>query len=244
MRIVGSEAYWGEVQKRLVEHGFDPGPIDGARGDMTDGALIRFKASRNLRPRAYIGPATEEALMAEPDATLGDEPHWLTVARRYLGLREVPGARDHPQIVSWWSDINAGWFDDDETPWCGAFVGGVLAEAGLPVLVSDGARARAWEDWGQGLDVPAVGAIVTFFRGGLEAGSGHVAFVVGRSRAGRVACLGGNQDDAVTIAEYDERRASSWGVTSYRWPENHPLPENQGMEALPVMSVTSGGRVT
>ncbi len=244
MRIASSERYWSEIQKRLSRHGFDPGPIDGRRGDMTDGALIRFKASRNLRPRPYVGLDTEEVLMMDPQDDGGDAPRWLAIARGYLGLREIPGARHHPQIVSWWSDINAGWFDDDETPWCGAFVGGVLAEAGVPILARDGARARAWESWGRALDGPAVGAVVTFFRGGRDSKTGHVAFVIGRSTTGRIVCLGGNQADAVTIAEYDVERGSSWGVSAYRWPEEHPLPPHRHMAELPIVSAIAGGQVT
>ena len=245
MRLETSEAYWSEVQTRLAAHGFDPGAIDGQRGERTDGALIRFKASRGLRRRAYVGLGTEAALMDEPQLTTdGEAPRWMEVAGRYLGLREMVGARHNPQILSWWLDIDSGWFKDDETPWCGAFVGGVLAEAGLSVPSRDGARARAWEDWGQGLDEPAVGAVVTFFRGGRESGSGHVAFVAGRGRGGRIACLGGNQSDAVSVAEYEEQRGSSWGVTSYRWPDGEPLPERRGMDALPPMSAVAGGQVT
>lgn len=245
MRLDASRSYWSEVQTRLAAHGFDPGTIDGDRGERTDGALVRFKASRGLRRRAYVGPETEAALMDEPlPAAEAEDPRWMEIARRYLGLREVVGASHNPQILSWWLDINSGWFKDDETAWCGAFVGGVLAEAGLPVLARDGARARAWEAWGRPLDRPAIGAVVTFYRNGLASGAGHVAFVAGRGRRGRIACIGGNQGDAVSIAEFDERAGSSWGVTSYRWPEGEPLPERLGMDALPPVSAAAGGPVT
>lgn len=228
--------YWLAVQQALKDHGFDPGAINGVRGSKTDGALIQFKSSRGLRLRPYIGPLTEEKLWAAPEAVAVQSawPPWLNVAHNYLGLKEIPGARDNPQIVTWWSDIGAGWFDDDETPWCGAFIGGTLLEAGLPILSSSQApRARAWENWGQRLDGPAVGAVVVFRRGSPSSGSGHVAFVLGK-RNGRLVCLGGNQSNAVTVANFDPGR-----VTAYRWPPSEQLPSAVGMDKLP--NVTEAG---
>jgi uncharacterized protein (TIGR02594 family) len=55
------------------------------------------------------------------------DPKWIAKARGYLGLREVAGKQHNPQILAWWKAIGASWYKDDETPWCGAFVGGVLA---------------------------------------------------------------------------------------------------------------------
>ncbi|MEM0908566.1 MAG: TIGR02594 family protein [Pseudomonadota bacterium] len=259
-----SKAYWSAVQTRLKEHGFNPGDVDGERGEKTDGALIQFKASVGLRARPYIGPVTEEALAEKPQprapappgggggggaSPMEGEPHWMGVARGYLGLKEIVGARHNPQILSWWSDINAG-FTDDETPWCGAFVGGVLAEAGLEVLSRGGARARAWEAWGKGLSGPAVGCVVTFFRKGRSSGSGHVGFVAGKSSSGRLLVLGGNQNNSVNISSYAlERDANNngvpeWGVSSYRWPDGEPMPADTGMGTLPLLSAGAGGRVT
>ena len=224
-----SRKYWATVQQALKDHGFDPGEINGTRGAMTDGALIRFKASRGLKPRAYIGPQTEAKLWAEPRAVSEAWPNWLTIAHKYLGLKEIPGVEDNPQIVTWWSEIGAGWFDDDETPWCGAFVGGTLLEAKIPILPSTQApRARAWENWGEELNGPAVGAVVVFTRGDPSSGRGHVAFVMGK-RDGRLVCLGGNQSNAVTVANFDINR-----VTAYRWPSEEQPPSAVGMDHLPV----------
>jgi uncharacterized protein (TIGR02594 family) len=234
-----SEAYWKAVQEALERHGFSPGGITGQRAAATDGALIRFKASRGLRTRSYIGPVTEEKLWAEAvDRPTGDWPRWLTAAHKYLGLKEIPVVRDNPQIVSWWDDIGAGWFDDDETPWCGAFVGGTLLEAGIDILPGGEApRARAWERWGRKLDGPAVGAVVTFWRRSINSGSGHVAFILGQKN-GRLVCLGGNQGNAVTVANFDPSR-----VTSYRWPEAEPLPQvADNVSGLPT--VTEDGHIS
>jgi uncharacterized protein (TIGR02594 family) len=227
-----SQAYWTAVQEALVRHGFDPGEITGRRNATTDGALVKFKARHGLRPRVYIGPVTEAKLWAEAtDRPAADWPKWLQTAYKYVGLKEIPGVRDNPQIVAWWDDIGAGWFDDDETPWCGAFVGGTLLEAGYDILPGDQApRARAWERWGQSLGGPAVGAVVTFWRGSINSRSGHVAFVLGQKN-GRIVCLGGNQANAVTVANFSPSR-----ITSYRWPDGEPLPQTAAsVSGLPLV---------
>ena len=232
-----SSAYWTHVQSALKRHGFDPGEIDGERGPKTDGAILRFKASRGLRARSYVGPITEARLWEDAKPLPTGLPRWVARAHRYLGLKEVPGGADNPQIVAWWDLIGAGWFDDDETPWCGAFVGGVLAEEGIEILPGAQApRARAWESWGQGLAGPALGSVVTFWRGSKSSGAGHVAFVVGRTSSGRIVCLGGNQKNRVSVANFDRSRE-----TSYRWPGEEVAPNEVAFAALPVVE---GGHIS
>lgn len=135
------------------------------------------------------------------------EPIWLTIGRKYVGLREVPGKTTAPTIARWLRRLGA-WWQDDETPWCGTFVAGVLDEAGIP-RARDWFRARAWLDWGASCGGPMFGAIVVFHR----AGGGHVGFLVGRDERGRLMVLGGNQGNAVTVAPFDAAR-----VLGYRWP--------------------------
>lgn len=233
-------ALWREIQRHLKRHGFDPGPIDGVRGPRTDAAIVRFKAARGLRERDYVGELTMRALAGDPvrpePAPVradGPEPRWLVVARGYVGLKEVAGPHHHPEIVSWWRDIGAHWFDDDETPWCGAFVGGVLVEAGLAIpSAAEAPRARAWRAWGRPLRGPAVGALAVLWRGSPRGSSGHVGFVVGRDAHGRLMLLGGNQSDAVTVAPFDPDRVLDGG---YRWPAGEPLPARVGHGGLPVL---------
>ncbi len=44
------------------------------------------------------------------------EPKWLTRARAFLGLKEVPGKATAPLISKWLVMLKA-WWADDETPW-------------------------------------------------------------------------------------------------------------------------------
>lgn len=136
------------------------------------------------------------------------EPAWLTIARSYIGLAEIPGKETNPTIRNWLIRLGA-WWRDDETPWCGTFVGAVMQEAGLPIP-KHYYRARAWLEWGTVLTSPAVGCVVVFDR----RGGGHVGLVVGRSGAfDDLLVLGGNQGNRVSIAAFPRGR-----VLGYRWP--------------------------
>lgn len=158
------------------------------------------------------------------------EPVWLTQARKYIGLKEIPGPKHNPVIVGWWEKI-AMQFRDDETPWCAAFVGGVLEEVGMKSTRS--AAARSYLKYGTKLPAPAVGAIVVFWRGSPQGWSGHVGFVVGQDKAGNLMVLGGNQGDAVNIKPFAKNR-----VLGYFWPDNAVKPEAK----LPILA--SDGKVS
>jgi uncharacterized protein (TIGR02594 family) len=207
-----------KIQRALVAKGFDPGPIDGMMGPKTERAIVAFKKSVGLRPRPFVGPVTFGALVEDrpPQRKISkNEPPWLRNARSYIGLKEFKGSSDNPKILKWWRLIKAS-FKDDETPWCAGFVGGTLEEVGM--RSSRSAMARSYEGWGMPLGEPAVGCVVTFWRGKSKAksrGKGHVAYVVGKDRRGRLMCLGGNQGDAVNVKAFGSNR-----VTSYRWPSN------------------------
>jgi uncharacterized protein (TIGR02594 family) len=158
------------------------------------------------------------------------EPLWLIEARRHVGQCEVPGPPANPLIVRWWEAIRAP-FREDSTPWCAAFVGGVLERCGIRSTRS--AAARSYVDWGEPLAAPAVGAVVVFSRPG-SGWSGHVAFVVGKDERGRLLCLGGNQGDAVSIAPFELGR-----VIGYRWPSGEPMPTAGPLPVLLAAGETS-----
>ena len=51
-----------EVQQRLAELGYDPGPVDGVAGAQTAAALRAFQSARGLRPTGRMDSPTREAL--------------------------------------------------------------------------------------------------------------------------------------------------------------------------------------
>lgn len=207
-----------EIQTLLSKKGFNPGPIDGDFGPKTEAAILA-------------------AFSELPDVTskLSDErPDWLNVALSYLGLVEYKGSKHNEQILEFWRRIGVP-FKDDETPWCAAYVGGVLEECSIQS--SRSAAARSYTKWGVEIDGPAVGCVVVFWRGYRSGWSGHVGFVVGKDQNNNIMVLGGNQGDAVNVKPFDTSR-----VLAYRWPKPVKLPSATGFETLPV--VKSDGRLS
>lgn len=141
---------------------------------------------------------------------------WIAEARKHIGLKESTAVGAHNPVLlgmlakmGSFSNESRPWWNDDETPWCGLFVGYCLGATGRYV-VKDWFRARSWESKEMTpLAEPAYGCIVTFTR----KGGGHVGFVVGATKDGKILVLGGNQSNAVSIAAFDPAR-----VTGYFWP--------------------------
>lgn len=152
-------------------------------------------------------------------------------ARKYIGTVEVKGVKHNPKILALTVKAFAAtgkksWIHDDETPWCGSFVGGVFAESGLGHKIpKEFYRAKEWESAGTKLTKAAYGCIVTFTRNG----GGHVGIVVGKTKSGNLKVLGGNQADQVCISDFPLDR-----VTSYRWVSAGSVPTAIRYE-LPVL---------
>lgn len=51
-----------EVQRRLLERGFDPGPIDGQQGPRTAAAIRSFQSANAMEPDGQISEALLNAL--------------------------------------------------------------------------------------------------------------------------------------------------------------------------------------
>ena len=135
--------------------------------------------------------------------------HVLGIARQHLGLKEWPGARHNPEIIEMFDQSGHAWVQDDETPWCAAFVGAVLGQAGL--RGTGKLNARSYLDWGEEIPLSQAqeGDIVVFWRGEPDGWQGHVGFYAGIAADGAIKVLGGNQGNAVSIADYPRGRLLS-----------------------------------
>lgn len=133
---------------------------------------------------------------------------WMETAWSHIGLHETAGSKATAEIVGMYAKAGHPEVTSDEVPWCAAFVGACLRDAGLPNTGS--LLARSYLEYGAKLEDPRVGCIAVFKRGAPP--SGHVAFVTGWG-AGHVRVIGGNQGDAVSEANYREA-----DVLGYRWP--------------------------
>ena len=143
------------------------------------------------------------------------ELNWINVARQFIGMREVKGVKHNPAIIQMLDEMGKfgneakAWWRDDETPWCGLFVGYVMGKAGRYV-VKEWYRAKEWASpLLTKLDAPAYGCIAVLDR----AGGGHVGFVVGKDARGNIMLVGGNQNDEVNISPFAPSR-----ITGYHWP--------------------------
>jgi hypothetical protein len=69
-----------QIQKRLAELNFDPGPLNGEMSEKTRAAVIAFQASKGLEQDGIPGPVTQSHLFPVPvDPALGrdiDQPIW------------------------------------------------------------------------------------------------------------------------------------------------------------------------
>lgn len=123
-------------------------------------------------------------------------------ARRYIGVKEWPGARSNPAVEVFFARAGHPGLTDD-VPWCAAFVGAVLAQCG--VQPSGSLMARSYLKWGTKVSFNAArpGDVVVFSRGNPP--QGHVAFFLSMA-GGKVSVIGGNQGDAVTIADFSAEK--------------------------------------
>ncbi len=187
---------------------------------MTDPRKPIFDAIRTARSKGFTQTEVDETnrwldALAVPragQAAAPKEPGWLIEARALSGQKEITGPKHNRWIAEGWKRLGAGWFTDDETPWCGLFVAHCVEKAGLP-FPKTFPRALAWAEWGKACS-PTVGAVVVFKR----QGGGHVGFLVGHS-ATNFYVLGGNQSNAVNITPIAKNRA-----VAFRWPASLPMP--------------------
>lgn len=170
---------------------------------------------------------------------------WVLRARQYVGEAEIKGHRHNPIIIGMLDDMgrfgneSRAWWREDETPWCGLFVGWIMGMSDR-FVVKEWYRAKEWASSHlTKLDAPAYGAIAVMDR----SGGGHVGFVVGKDAKGNVMLIGGNQGDAVSIKPFARAR-----ITGYYWPsrwiDGEPMKSRPyaGRHELPLLA--SNGQVS
>ena len=133
------------------------------------------------------------------------------LAQRFIGIKEIGGSVDNPMITAMLK-LDNDWPENDEVPWCSAFVNYICWLARLPR--SKSLRARSWLTVGKGiqLDEAVPGDIIVLKRGaGNQPGPevlkapGHVGFYAGRFGE-FIEVLGGNQSDTVKVSRYPAKR--------------------------------------
>ena len=123
-----------------------------------------------------------------------------TVAKGYVGTREIPGKNHCGVILGWYTRLKIA-VTDDETPWCSTFANYCAAEAGYERTGK--LNARSWLEVGEKIPLKdaKVGCDVLIFERGGSSWQGHVTFYGGRKEF-LILGLGGNQRDEVNISRY------------------------------------------
>lgn len=141
------------------------------------------------------------------DGDMGDEtlkaidslnfPAFVKSALKEVGVKEIVGSSHESRVLEYQS-TTAGKYSDDETPWCGAFVSWVFATAKIKHGLKTPERAKDWSNFGSPTNNPVVGSVAIKSR----VGGGHVCIVVGKDLNGNLLCVGGNQNNMVSISAY------------------------------------------
>ena len=129
-------------------------------------------------PAGTSGWASHKYLRKVVASPRSDFP-WLAIALAERGTREFPGDADNPRVVEYLHSTNLGTpsWNQDETPWCSAFVNWCMEKAGYEG--TDSAWARSWLSWGKPVEKPVPGCVAVFTR----EGGGHVGlYLETRSR--------------------------------------------------------------
>jgi len=208
-----------EIQRALKQHGFDPGPLDGAMGPLTRAAIAGFEKDHGLKADGAPDGAFLEAL-GGGEARAPFLP-WFEEAKRRQGLHE---SRDKVELAAFLRSDGSSVGDPTKLPWCGDFVETCTAVA-LPdePLPENPYLARNWLKFGVSC-APTEGAVLVFWRGSKAGTSGHVGFYAGEDSAA-FHVLGGNQSNAVTIARIAKSR-----LLGARWPKTAPPPTGSRTE--------------
>lgn len=142
-------------------------------------------------------------VVAQPETTaMTTREKVYATALKEVGVKGIPGKKDNPRIEEY-HDATTLSANDDETAWCAAFVNWCMKQNG--VKGSGLANARSFLKWGTQTTKPRVGDVVVFWRGSVSGWQGHVALYVSET-ATHVKVLGGNQGNAVTMANFPKSK--------------------------------------
>lgn len=126
----------------------------------------------------------------------------VSIAKTYQGNSET---KNSGPLVKLFRDTFRRKINPRKTPWCAAFVNGVLHKAG--VKGTNSLSARSFVSWGSRVKNPQNGDVVLIRRRG---GSGyHVGFYVGR-KGNKVLVLGGNQSNRVKVSAFSINKVAQY----------------------------------
>lgn len=130
----------------------------------------------------------------------------LMMAMGEIGQKEIPGKGENQRIREYHafaSQDNRAEMSED-IAWCASFVCWVLEMLGMGSTNSR--AARSFLKWGlSSKSDPLPGDVVVFWRVSKTSWQGHVGFYLGETKT-HIICLGGNQSNAVNVAQYSKNQ--------------------------------------
>lgn len=141
-------------------------------------------------------------------------PQLLVKALKLIGTKEIVGKKHNPKVLEMFDAVGWGYINDDETPWCGAFVGYCAKQADLDIP-KIAIRASEWTNWGVKQSIAMLGDVLVFER----QGGGHVGIYVGEDDSA-YHVLGGNQGNQVSVTRILKSRCTA--IRRTPWKTSQP----------------------
>lgn len=126
----------------------------------------------------------------------------LEIGLSQYGIKEIPGAKNNPEIMKYFKEIGQDWVQGDETAWCSAFVNWCAKIKGYEY--SGKLNARSWLNMGMKCNFN-VADIVVLWRVSPSDWRGHVGIPIKEDK-NYIWILGGNQSNMVRISAYPKER--------------------------------------
>lgn len=146
-------------------------------------------------------------------------PRILLEALKVYGTAEKLGPGSNPSILQWAKATGQDRiYRSDDIAWCGLTMAYVALQAGWDLPLNP-LGARNWLNWGHPVTRAALGDILIFWRGSKGGYQGHVTMYVGEDDTA-FHCLGGNQNDRVSIERKPKNRLL--GIRRCPWRVNQP----------------------
>lgn len=125
----------------------------------------------------------------------------LQIAINEIGVKEIPGTGNNPQIMNYARQAGFPDYVSDDIAWCSLFMNWVAQKSGLER--SKSLAARSWLNFGIPVSNPEPGDVVIYWRESRDSWKGHVGIFMGFSAdLKRIYCLGGNQGNQVSVTAY------------------------------------------
>jgi uncharacterized protein (TIGR02594 family) len=207
--ILGRTALGGLYGNRLAG-----APPAGAPPAMAGAGVPPVTANPAGLPQSIIGAVDR----VNPPAPTTPPPEAYSLAAKNLGMNE----RDQGAALAEYMANGGVNLDPATRAWCADYVNATLAQTGVQGTGSS--MARSFLEWGQPVDQPQRGDVAVFSRGDPNGPYGHVGFFDSYNPDGSIKVLGGNQGDAVSLADY-----SAADLLGFRRPgEAAPAPGGMG----------------